>query len=145
MEIQKQVTIDGTPDQVWAVLGDLGNLDWVPGMAGAKVEDGRRICTTADGAEIHEEIRDYSDELRKFSYVQTVHPLGLKTSGGTLAVNDADGGARVDWTAEVEFADKQQESQILPMLEQGYAGALQALKRHVEASKPGAPTTRPGR
>jgi hypothetical protein len=107
---------------------------WVPGLAGATVEDGRRICAMADGSEIHEEIRDYSDEQRRFSYDQTVHPLGLKISRGTLIVEAANGGARVEWTAEVEFANEEQEAQFLPMLEQGYAGALQALKVHVEAS-----------
>jgi uncharacterized protein YndB with AHSA1/START domain len=132
MEIRKQVTIDRAPEQVWAVLGDLGNLEWVPGMAGATVEDERRICTMADGSEIHEEISDYSDDLRAFSYVQTLHPLGLKTSRGTLRVEESHAGARVDWTAEVEFADAEQEAQLLPMLEQGYAGALQALKSHLE-------------
>jgi hypothetical protein len=39
----------------------------------------------------------------------------------------------VAWNAEVEFADPGQETQFLPMLEQGYAGALQRLKETVEA------------
>jgi uncharacterized protein YndB with AHSA1/START domain len=133
-QIHNDVLIARPAEDVWAVLGDLGNLAWVPGMAGAKVEDGRRICTTADGAEIHEEIKDYSDEKRSYSYVQTVHPLGLKTSRGTVTVAEAGDGARVEWTSEIEFADEEQESQFLPMLEHGYAGALQALKTHLEES-----------
>jgi uncharacterized protein YndB with AHSA1/START domain len=131
-EIQKQVTINRPPEDVWAVLGDLANVEWLPGVTGAKVEGGRRVCTTAEGAEIHEEIHDYSDEARRYRYTQTVHPLGLKGSSGTLAVEEENGGARVELEAEIEFADAAQEAQFLPMLDQGYEAALQGLKAKLE-------------
>jgi hypothetical protein len=43
-----------------------------------------------------------------------------------------EGGARVVWNAELEFADPAQETQFLGMLEQGYAAALERLKELVE-------------
>jgi uncharacterized protein YndB with AHSA1/START domain len=131
-ELHKQVTINRPPDEVWAVLGELSNVEWLPGVTGATVEGDRRVCTTAEGAEIHEEIYDYSDEARRYSYTQTVHPLGLKSSRGTLAVEEENGGARVELEAEVEFADAVQEAQFLPMLDQGYEAALQGLKTQLE-------------
>jgi protein-tyrosine phosphatase len=84
------------------ILGDLtGVRRWVPGVAAARMEGMRRICTLADGGEIHEEITELSDAERRYSYKQTVHPLGLKRSQGTLAVEpDGDGGSHVRWNAE---------------------------------------------
>jgi uncharacterized protein YndB with AHSA1/START domain len=130
--ITNDISISRPPDEVWAVLGDpTAAPEWVPGISAARMEGGRRICTTADGAEIHEEL-DVSDERRSFSYSQPVHPLGLKRSTGTLAVVENGLGSTVSWTAEVEFADGAQEAQFLPMLEQGYAAALESLKARVE-------------
>jgi uncharacterized protein YndB with AHSA1/START domain len=135
-KLENEIVIESSPEEVWAILRDLTRVTaWVPGMASARMEGMRRICTMEDGSEIHEDINELSDEGRRYSYDQTVHPLGFKRSRGTLAVDpDGDGGSRIVWNAEVEFADPEQEAQILPMLEQGYAAALQQLKEVVEAS-----------
>jgi carbon monoxide dehydrogenase subunit G len=132
-EIHQQVTINRSPDDVWAVLGNLADVGWLPGVVSANVEGVHRVCTTSEGTEIHEEISGYSDDERSFSYEQTVHPLGFKSSRGTLAVEDDPAGARVTCDAEIEFSDDAQEQQFLPMLEQGYGAALEGLKSQVEA------------
>jgi uncharacterized protein YndB with AHSA1/START domain len=98
--------------------------------------DGRAAtdCTLEDGGEIREGIADFSDERRRFTYEQTVHPRGFKSSVGALAVEPRGNGAsRVVWNAELEFADPAQETQFIGMLEQGYAGALERLKEVVES------------
>jgi uncharacterized protein YndB with AHSA1/START domain len=134
MRIDNEIVINRPPREVWALLGDLAAVTrWVPGVASARMEGTRRICTMEDGAEIHEEIGNFSDERRSYRYDQDVHPLGFKRSEGTLAVQrHGEGGSRVVWTAELEFGDPRDEQQFLPMLEQGYAGALQRLKETVE-------------
>lgn len=130
--IHKNVTIARAPDDVWALLRDLAAVtEWVPGIAGARLVGTRRICTTAEGAEIHEEI-ELDDARRTYAYTQPVHPLGFKTSRGTLAVTGNSSGSRVTWDAELEFADPAQEVQLLPLLEQGYAAALEGLRRRLE-------------
>jgi carbon monoxide dehydrogenase subunit G len=131
--IDNEIAIDRTPQEVWAILGDLAAVTrWVPGVASARMEDMRRICTMEDGSEIHEEISGFSDEGRRYSYYQVVHPLGFARSEGTLAVEPNGGASRVVWNAEIEFADPAQEAQMLDMLRQGYAGALQRLKEVAE-------------
>jgi mxaD protein len=132
--IDNEIVIDRRPEEVWAILGDLGEVTrWVPGVTSARIEGMRRICTLEEGGEIHEEIADFSDERRRYGYEQTVHPLGFRRSVGSLAVEPhANGSSRVLWNAELEFADPAQETQFLGMLEQGYAGALQRLKEVVE-------------
>jgi carbon monoxide dehydrogenase subunit G len=130
--IDNEIVIDRSPEQVWGVLGDLTAVTrWVPGVQAARMEGMRRTCTMEDGNEIHEEISDLDGQ--SFRYEQTVHPLGFKRSEGTLNVEPNGDGTRVVWNAEIEFAERGQEAQFLPMLEQGYAGALQRLKEVVES------------
>lgn len=134
-KIDEEIVINRRPEEVWAILGDLDAvIRWVPGVASARMDGMRRICTLEDGGEIHEEIADFSDEQRRYRYEQTVHPLGFRRSEGALAVEPhGNGDSRVVWHAELEFADPAQETQFLRMLEQGYAGALQRLKETVES------------
>ena len=130
-KIDNEIVIDRSPEQVWGLLGDLTAVTrWVPGVQTARMEGMRRICRMEDGSEIHEEISDLDGH--SFRYAQTVHPLGFKRSEGTLSVEPNGDGARVVWNAEIQFAEPAQASQFLPMLEQGYAGALLRLKEVVE-------------
>ena len=133
-KIDNEIVIDRSPEEVWAIVGDLAGVTrWVPGVGTARMEGMRRICTMEEGGAIHEEIADFSDERRRYRYEQTVHPLGFKRSEGTLGVEPhGEGSSRVVWNAELEFADPSHEPQFLGMLEQGYAGALQRLKEVVE-------------
>jgi mxaD protein len=138
MRIDHDIAIDKPPEDVWAILGDLGAVSrWVPGVASARVEGTRRVCTLEEGGEIHEEIAGFSDEERSYAYTQHVHPLGFERSEGTLVVHANGDGSVVSWTAEVELADPAHERQILPMLDEGYAAALVRLKEVVETSSRG--------
>jgi carbon monoxide dehydrogenase subunit G len=132
--IETEIAIDRPPDEVWAVLGDLTSVpEWVPGVESARIEGTTRICRLADGqGEIEEEIADLSDELRSYSYTQTVHPLGFRSSRGKLRVAPEAAGALVRWSADVEFATQDQEGLFLAMLQGGYRTALEQLKARVE-------------
>jgi carbon monoxide dehydrogenase subunit G len=133
--INSDVVIDRPPEDVWAIVGDLGAASrWVAGVSSARMNGMRRICALEDGGEIHEEISGFSRARRRYSYDQVVHPLGFRRSHGTLAVEASGDGSRVVWNAEVEFVDGIQEAQVLPMLRQGYAAALQRLKEVAETS-----------
>lgn len=130
--IDTEISIERPPAEVWAVLGDLTNLDWVPGIESARMEGTRRVCTLEDGGEIHDEISGFSDENRSYSYTQPIHPLGFEHSAGFVAVQSTEGGSRVVWEAEFSCADPQQEAQVEPMLREGYGAAMQELKALVE-------------
>jgi ketosteroid isomerase-like protein/uncharacterized protein YndB with AHSA1/START domain len=130
--IHNDVTIARPPADVWALLRDLTAVtDWVPGIAAARLDGTRRICTTSDGAEIHEEI-ELDDSRRAYAYTQPVHPLGFESSRGTIVVTRNGGDSHVAWVAQLAFAEPRQEAQLLPLLEQGYAAALEGLKRYLE-------------
>jgi uncharacterized protein YndB with AHSA1/START domain len=131
-KLTHEITIARTPEDVWAVLGDLRRPDaWVPGIARVRMDGATRVCELADGGEIHEELAAVP-ERRAFSYVQTRHPLPLAVSQGTLAVEPEGAGARVVWEAEVGFADRALEEQLLPLLDRGYAAALESLRAVLE-------------
>ena len=131
MKIASDIVIERPPEDVWAIVGDLSAAPrWVPGLASARMEGTRRICVLEGGGEIVEEIAGFSDAQRRYAYSQPVHPLGLERSEGTLAVQaDGDGGSQVVWNAEVAAPDE-----VLALLRQGYAAALQRLKEVAEST-----------
>jgi carbon monoxide dehydrogenase subunit G len=130
--LRNTVRIDRSPEEVWQVLGDLAAApDWVPGVVEARVDGSVRVCKTADGAEIREQIDGYSPRERKFSYVQTQVPLPITGSRGTLRVLGQGTEAEVVWEAEFEPAEGAPEN--LPQLVDGsYREALDSLRRRVE-------------
>jgi hypothetical protein len=130
--LRNTVKIDCSPDDVWKVLGDLAAApEWVPGVVEARVEGPQRVCKTADGAEIREQIDGYSPRERKFSYVQTQVPLPITGSRGTLRVLGQGTQAEVVWEAEFEPIEGAPAN--LPQLVEGsYRQALDSLRRRLE-------------
>ena len=134
--IQNQIKINASPDRVWAVLGDLAGVNvWVPGVTGAKLYGLNRVCTTADGHEIREEISGYSADERIYSYKHLQQPLPVNNSRGTLKV-EADGPVSVVvWAAEFEVPDPAQEIEMVAMINGYYQQTLESLKQVVEQSE----------
>jgi hypothetical protein len=122
--LENEIRVAASPEAAWRVVGDLaGVASWIPGVVAAEVTDGKRVCTLADGGEIHESITNFSDERRSYSYEQTRHPLPLESSSGTFTVYPHEEGARIVWLADVEVAD----APIEEMVTAGYAAAMEAL------------------
>jgi len=129
-DLRNEIRVDATPDDVWAVVGDLAGADrWVPGVISARIDGGTRVCTLADGSQIREEISDYSPEQRRYSYTHTEHPMPLERSTGTLSVVPDGGGTRVVWDASVEVPDPA----LATMLETGFREAMQSLAAQLRA------------
>lgn len=125
--LENEIAIAASPEAVWAVVGDLeATPEWVPGIVEAKVEGNRRVCRTAEGEEIHEEVVG-SDPDRTVTYRQTQVPLPVADSRGTLKVVPAAGGSRVEWVAEFDAPDE-----VATMVDGYYKQTLELLKRRVE-------------
>src|SRR5262249_24161144 len=85
--IRNTVTIDASPDDVWAVLSDLtATRQWLPGVVEARVQDDLRVCVMADGQEVHERISELSDGSRTSRFDHVRVPLPVTRSGGRFAV-----------------------------------------------------------
>jgi uncharacterized protein YndB with AHSA1/START domain len=133
-ELRKTITIDASPDAVWAVLGDhAATPEWLPGTVATRMEGAIRICQMADGNEIREEISGHSPEHRTYSYRHLQVPLPIRNSSGTFTVEEAGtGGSIVRLDVEFEALDPAAEPQIAQMFRGALEQALDSLRRRVE-------------
>lgn len=132
--LHKTVSIDASADAVWAVLGDLAATpEWLPGTVAARMEAMTRICITADGSEIREEIADYSHERRTYTYRHLELPLPVRNSHGTFTVRaDGSDDAVVVLEADFDALDPAMEGEIEQMFGGALERALESLRRRVE-------------
>src|SRR5262245_21432576 len=85
--ILNTVTINAEPERVWAVLADLpATRHWLPGVVAARVDGDLRVCSMADGQEVHERISHVSDDTRSFRFDHIRVPLPVRESGGRFTV-----------------------------------------------------------
>jgi len=127
------VDIAATPDEVWAVLGDLTSVvRWIPGVTSAARTDTGRRCTFADGHVQNEQILDYSPDIRSYRYVIDGAPLPVRDNTGRFAVEDVDGGARVVWDSSFIPLDPAKGDEVARMWEPFLPLMLDNLKNLVE-------------
>lgn len=134
VELRNTIAIDASPEAVWDVLGDLrATSEWLPGIVAARMEGSTRICTTADGFDIREEISDYEPEQRSFRYQHVQVPMPVENSAGSFAVEpEKSDGAIVVLESSFEPVHSAQEAQVSQMIEGAFQKALESLKRRVE-------------
>lgn len=128
------IDIAATPDQVWQVLGDVTSVGrWIPGVTAVARTDTGRVCTFADGHTQDEQILDYSPETRSYRYViDDGAPLPVTDNIGGLAVQVADGRARVVWESSFAPTDPAMADELAAMWEQFLPVVLANLKNLVE-------------
>lgn len=127
--IEKTITIERPPDDVWSVVGDFGAISsWVPAIAASSFGDGIRECTLEGGGTLREEIIDRDDAARRYTYRITASPLPLDHHHASMAVEPAGGGSRVRWVTEI--SPDELAGAMEPVLEDG----MEALKARLEAS-----------
>lgn len=120
-------TIDGSADEVWAVVGDFGGLDgWMPGVDACRIDGDNRILEVL-GMEITERLVRRDDAARVLEYSIVESPLGAESHLGRIAVHDQGDGSRVTWNVEVS------PDHLTELLVGTYQQALDALKAHVES------------
>jgi uncharacterized protein YndB with AHSA1/START domain len=129
------IVIDADPDEVWAVLADLtATRQWLPGVVAAQMDGGLRVCTMADGQQVHEQISDISPERRayRFSHVKT--PLPVRTSEGGFTVTAGPGArtATVTLTDTFEPLDPAMADDLARMIHGAFQQSLESLRRFIE-------------
>ena len=89
--VRRQVRIERTPEDVWALIGDPARLpEWFPGITDAVVDGTSRVITTGAGLPMPEEIVTLDPLLRRFQYRITAPLFAEHLS--TLDVLDLDDG-----------------------------------------------------
>jgi mxaD protein len=122
---QAQIDIDGSPDDVWKVIGDFGGIaGWMPGMESCRVEGDDRILETM-GMTITEHLVAKDDGARALTYKIT-DGVPVESHQATITVSSAGSGSHVTWDVEAtpdEMAD---------LMVTIYQQALDQLKSNVE-------------
>jgi uncharacterized protein YndB with AHSA1/START domain len=131
--IRNTVTINATPQDVWAVLSDmLSTRQWLPGVVATRLDGDLRVCTMADGQEVHERISDVSDHSFRFDHVRV--PLPVKESGGTFTVSPGDEleSAVVVLETTFEPLDPTSVDQLTGGVREAFQQSLESLRTYVE-------------
>jgi len=125
-EGKAEVSIDRTPDEVWALVGRFEGLDeWMPGIESCEMDgDVRKLATM--GMEIHEQLKDRDEAARSISYSIVQSPLPLEHHLATITVVPEGSGARLEWSYEVRPDDMA--AAIGPI----YEGSVKAVKQQLE-------------
>ena len=120
------VTIDRTPDEVWALVGRFEGLDeWMPGIDSCEMDgDVRKL--SAMGMEIHEQLKDRDEGARRIAYSIVKSPLPLEHHLATITVTAEGEGSHLEWAYEVLPDD------MLAGIAPIYDGSVKAVKRQLE-------------
>lgn len=130
--VRHHVRIDRPADDVWALVGDAARLhEWFPGIVASTVDGTTRVITLGSGLPLPEEILVNDPVARRFQYRITA-PL-FSYHRGTIDVLDLD-----DGTCVVVYAADADPRTMALTIGGGCAGALDELKRRMEAGRPAA-------
>jgi carbon monoxide dehydrogenase subunit G len=127
------IDISATPDQVWAVLGDLSTVGkWIPGVTAVSIDGMQRVCTFTDGHVQREQISDYSPTARSYHYRIEGAPLPVTDNVGSFTVQHEDGTTRVVWESSFRPLDPAMAEQLAEMWQPYLPMVLGNLKKLVE-------------
>jgi carbon monoxide dehydrogenase subunit G len=123
-----EVSIARSPDEVWKILREFGELaEWMPGIESCRVDGDVRTLQTM-GIEIKEQLRSLDDDARRISYSVVESPMGnLESHLATIGVDPEGTGSRVTWAVEVVPDD------LLALFLPVYEGSVVELKKQLEA------------
>ena len=139
MTVTNIVDITAGPDDVWAVLADLpATRWWLPGVVAARIDGDVRVCTMADGQEIHERITGLSPRARTFRFEHLRVPLPVQQSHGTFTVTAGSvaGTSRVTLQTTFDLLDPTSGEELSSVIQEAFGQSPQSLRRYVEDKLP---------
>lgn len=130
-QVSTSLTFDHGPDQVWAVIRDVGSIaHWFPAFTESWMEgedNATRIGVLGDGSRVVEQIESIDDQARRLTYRIDESPLPLSSYQSTMTVTESGTGSQVDWCTEFEPAGIT-EGELHDMLKGLYDEGLADLK-----------------
>ncbi len=131
--IYKEILIDAPPEEVWAAVRDVGAVHerLTPGLlTDARLEDGARVVTFANGMVARELIVSLDDGLRRFSYA-AVGGRAAHHNASFQVFAEGEGRTRLVWVTDV--LPDELSAPIGALVEQGAA----VMKRTLEGRRGG--------
>ena len=124
-EGRAEITIDRPADEVWAKLGNFGDLTWMPGIETCELDGDDRILGMF-GMRIVERQLARDDENRTYTYGIVEGDMKPEVHRATVTVMPAGSGSFVTWDVETD-------DNMVEVMQGAYTGALAALKEQLEA------------
>jgi len=122
-QARAEIELSTAPEQVFAVVGDFGSIDWFPGIESCVVDGDDRILKMP-GLEITERLESRDEEARTITY-RIVAGLPVVNHRATISVSSNGSGSHVTWEVEIEPDD------MAALFQSTYQQALDALKTHL--------------
>jgi hypothetical protein len=153
LKVEHSITIDATPDEVWAVAGDFNGIQrWLPTIAASRMILGKsdqvgaiRELTRQNGTKVEEKLLEYENGSEKtLTYTYVGGAVIATDYFATMIVSPAgEGKTKVVWKARFKrlayWTDQPPEGQDdatpVNLLNKAYPFGLQTLKKVVEESK----------
>ncbi len=123
-EARAEITIDRPADDVWAVIGNFGDLMWMPGIESCELDGDDRVLGMF-GMRIVERQLARDDEDRTLTYGIVDGDMKPEVHRATITVMPAGSGSFVTWDVETDDA-------MVEVMQGAYTGALGALKEQLE-------------
>jgi carbon monoxide dehydrogenase subunit G len=123
-EARAEITIDRPADDVWAVIGNFGELTWMPGVETCELDGDDRILGMF-GMRIVERQLARDDEDRTLTYGIVDGDMKPEVHRATITVMPAGSGSFVTWDVETD-------DNMVEVMQGAYTGALGALKDQLE-------------
>ncbi|MFD0987875.1 SRPBCC family protein [Methyloligella solikamskensis] len=143
---EQTITIEATPDEVWAVAKEFGGMaDWHPMVEKVETTDGTRTVTLKDGGTLVDSLDDTNEEEMSYSYrldTPDIENFPVSFYSATLDVNEADGGSEVSWIGRFYRADtgnfpseSQNDEAAIAAMNEFLKTGLEGLKAKVEGGE----------
>lgn len=130
MNVRESIVIPATPDAVWAVGGDVGNVaDWIPAIERTHmVGDVRHATFAGGGGDAQERVVERDDDARAYVYEYLSGPLALAHYRSRFAVQEHPDGAEVVWSADFAAESPDEEPGLAEAISGIYSSALAELR-----------------
>ena len=119
-KVKETIKIKATPDKIWSIIKDFGDMSWVPAVKSTKAEGGNeegatRVLTLKKGGTIDEQLKKYKEGKMTYAYkitgmsiVKTISHSGkdeevpvlpVSNYAASISVKEKDDGSVVTWKA----------------------------------------------
>jgi carbon monoxide dehydrogenase subunit G len=124
-EARAEITIDRPADEVWATIGNFGELTWMPGVDSSELDGDVRTLSMFGSMRVVERQFARDDEERTLTYGIIDGDMKPEVHRATITVNPAGSGSFVTWDVTTDDA-------MVEVMQGAYTGALEALKAKLE-------------
>ncbi|OAM51561.1 hypothetical protein A7981_08760 [Methylovorus sp. MM2] len=120
IKVKKTITINAPANEVWAKIGNFGDMSWHPAIAKTDITGGTnnkvgasRQLTLKGGGTINEVLTAHEDASKMMTYEITESVLPLREYSAKLVVKSAgDGKSLVIWTSKFKRKDPASTPQV---------------------------------